>query len=274
MADKDKSPYLLKKLIRRDTDEVFFVLTAHLESGRDDYSKEKIRMTDIDDILNDPDVKLMMPDILNLGKKKNFIICMDANSPFLDKERFDRYYEKGSVTRGGESSSFEEGDITIDGKKIAKNSVMYKIMSVFGLTEDNVCIYSPTSVYSTNRFRGPNGEQLAKLLELEYHCIDQGFAKCSGNYKLLKTFLPKMVPSEEDFANLLPNFSITMNPDTKEIKVKDLTTGSFVNNWGPLLLVEDGQIKVNPYLEGFLAISDHLPLFMILVEEDDVQALL
>lgn len=252
-AAKDKSPFLLKKLIRRDTGEVFFVLTAHLESGKDDYSKEGIRMDDIDDILNDPYVKKMWDEIMD--KKNNFIVCMDANAPFLDKERFDDYY--------GNWCKFEPGEIVIDGKQIAKNSAMYKLMREFGLTKSNVCVDSPTDVYSVNRFRGCDSEQLAKLMELEYHCIDHGFARLNGNYELLKTYLPKMVP--DDFDNLLPNFETILNPETKEIKVKDLTTGPCVNNWGPPLVFENGIPKVKPYLPGFLSISDHLPLLMYLM---------
>ncbi len=262
LAKKDKSPYLVKYLIHQKTGKKFFVVTAHLESGNGDYCKERIRMNDIDDILSDPDFLEMKDEIMD--PETNLIICMDGNSPFLDEKRFNDYYSKDSVVAGGESASFIEGEIQIDGKKIAKNSMTHRLMSGFRLNQDNVCVETPTEAWSVNRFRGPDSNQLAKIFESEYHCIDYGFARCN-EYKLLKTMLPRIVDTGDDYQNLLPNYQYESLDSIADVETMLSSPPNYVPsekyNWGPLL--NNDNVFVDPYLEDFVSISDHLPLFMV-----------
>jgi hypothetical protein len=245
IAEKNKSPYLIKELRRIDNGQKICVICAHLESGREDYNKEELRIGDIDLILQDPEYQRIRSD-----PQTNLIVCMDGNTPFLDQRRFMDYYGPGNVTEGGKSAQFIESDLLIDGKTISRNTAMYHLMSQMVMDQRNLGIAEPTVMYSVNRLRGPDSNQLAKIFEYEYHCIDHVFYQ-GNDYELVKTRMPMIRQSKQsddvkndtqiqgdeggDYENLLPDFSF-FDHDGNGKKISD--------NIG--------------------SISDHLPVFVTL----------
>lgn len=229
VAKKNKSPFVIKELQTVDDNQTIYVLCAHLESGFEDYKKEEIRIQDINEILEDP----MFEKIEN-NPDAELIICMDGNTPFLGKERFYDYYGTGNVVEGGKTGEYIESKIVIDGSPISKNTAMHRLMDKLSLDQTNVSVEKPTQMYSVNRLRGPDSNQLAKAFEYEYHCIDHCFYK-GNKYELVKTSLPRMHDNGHDYEHLLPNFNL----DLKDIEWENFS-------------------KINP--DKFISISDHLPL--------------
>jgi len=249
------SPHILKKLGKKYTLDIFYVLATHIESGREDYNKEETRMSDIEYIF-DQEPKLKSCEITsNTNSNVNLIICMDGNTPFLNKNLFEKYYSEKSVAEGGKSGNFVPSNIEIDCSVIAKNSAMYKLMNDLKMTQNNVAVSKPTKMYSVNRFRGPDSNQIAKIFEYEYHCIDHVFYKGS-RYDLEKVDLPVMKNTDDDYENLLPNFDFT--------KLSELDRTSTLEKY---LKESWGDFKhINP--KNFVSISDHLPVFVTLRKRD------
>lgn len=235
IAKKNKSPFIIKRLERIDNKKSIYVVCAHLESGSEDYRKEEIRIQDIDEILEDPEFE----NLKNLHSDAELIICMDGNTPFLNKEKFKDYYGPGNVAEGGKSSEFIESNIMIDGSPISRNTAMFRLMDKLGLDQNNVAAKEPTKMYSVNRLRGPDSNQLAKIFEYEYHCIDHCFYR-GTEYELVKASLPIM--DKSDYEHLLPNFDF----NDKDHKYNFDT--------------------MNPFKDpgSFVSVSDHLPLFVTL----------
>ncbi len=237
-----KSPYLIKHLINIDTGDNFCIVCAHLESGREDYSKEMQRIETIGTILKDPEFNRIME-----IKTMNLIICMDANTPFLNERTFKKYYSKENIPEDGlleTSGTFIKSDIMINGDPIAKNSALFKLMDKLKMTQDNHGVEEPTKMYSVNKLRGPESHQLSKIFEYENHLIDHIFFKGheGSKYVMIKTKLPIMNPGNY-YNDLLPNYEYD----------KSTVWDNFYN------------FDSNT----FISTSDHLSLFIVLKNSEN-----
>jgi len=71
-----------------------------------------------------------------------------------------------------------------------------------------------------------------------------------------------------DYDNLLPNFGIVFDEETQTVIPRDDTRpGNPENNWGDL---EGNGDLCNPFLPGFMSISDHLPFFLVLEDTNSM----
>jgi hypothetical protein len=318
------SPILSVLLRNINSEELFLITTTHIESGRDTYEKEKVRMYDImdritipidkienkqikkdyiknikhynDEHFNNDEIKKLEklisatnPDNRNYlfygvvpfinsalksinedhpNNKINQILTGDFNTPFLDRDRFIKYYVEESENKIKTPSNINDSRILIDKKPIIQESAMYTLMEGLQYTQENVAVDNPTQMYSVNRIRGPTSAQLTKIYEDEYHDIDHVFYSSDSEiYTLLKTKLPYMI--DKHYSTLLPNFEIEKQGQTIiESKVDGKSTNE---TWRNISINKENETYfINPYTNNnknesdFISISDHLPLLVVL----------
>jgi len=275
--NKNNDPYVLAafstKINSTDIPD-FYVLTTHLESGRNSADNERKRITGLNEILEEFE-KL----INNKGLPLNIplIIGMDANTPvykdFYDNDDYD-YYKAGQ-------DGIWKDDILLDSLEFKKNSndkkwlvsgdnpedepkeIVLKLLDgtpewlVSKPKHGDVAIEPTTdttdTVISVNKNRGFGTAQAWKMAADEYHLIDW---LCIVNNNLLNdtrkitTTELAILPTRKDMTNDLENMLPTgyndgsLSPQINKTDIiENIQNGCFGEN--------------NPYYSWF---SDHLPL--------------
>ena len=279
--NKNKDPYVLAAFSTKKTDTTknpdpdFYVLTTHLESGRNSVDNERKRITGLNEILEEFENLINNKELpLNIP----LIIGMDANTPvykyFYDNDDYD-YYKAGE-------EGFWKDDILLDSLEFKKDSNNKKWLVSGDNPEDDpretvlklldgtpewlvskpkngdVAIEPTTdttdTVISVNKNRGFGTAQGWKMAADEYHLIDWlcivNNNLSNGTRKITTTKLAILPTRKKGMTNDLENMLPTgyndgsLSPEIEPSNIiENIQNGCFGEN--------------NHYYSWF---SDHLPL--------------
>ena len=246
-TESNNDPWVLAHFETKKNSNKFYVLSTHIESGRDKYEKEGKRIDAIKEILNF-NLDIFGKSQMLIKDLKNLFICMDGNTvPYNDI--LQKYYR-------GKTEFMVDLLIELKPESCIQGIEFYNSRKPdekdFKLKKNDQNKF----VYSVNKRRGYGSMQSSKLGDAEYHLIDYLLIANKNNELVRHQYaqLPMTEPLDDD--------KIGEYVDQKHLIPYGYNTGT-----GEALKDDDNNYKLENLLKmsgddkkKLRWFSDHLPV--------------